>query len=58
VTPSPESKRREPLSDEEYLALCRQYGIADDGTWPTAKQVKRAYPKDHESDAAMAERSG
>jgi hypothetical protein len=45
---APESKRHEPLSEQEYLDLCRQFGIAESGTEPTMEQVRRAYPQNHE----------
>ena len=44
---SDERQRHEPLSDEEYLRLCRQYGIAEADTFPSDEQVRDSYPADH-----------
>lgn len=37
-----------PLTDAEYLALCKANGVADDGTWPSLEQAKARYAADHE----------
>lgn len=39
-------KRTPEMSDDEYLALCRQYGIAEAGTFPSSREAAAAYPDD------------
>jgi hypothetical protein len=40
---SGDRKRHEPLSEEEYLRLCRPGGNNESGTWPSDEEMERRY---------------